>query len=92
MFLVAAEYGETIKRHLIDKIQKGVFYLVQVFVVIQVFLVEGSHHGYGRRELQECTVAFIGFGHQELAVAQAGIAAQMVYLPSDDDRWVQPPR
>ena len=87
--LVQAQDRRAVERHLVDERHEGVADRVEVAVVIEVLGVHGRDDGDRRRQLQERAVGLVGFRHQELAPAEAGVRAEVRHATADHDRRVE---
>jgi hypothetical protein len=70
--VVQADDRGAVKRHLVDEFDEGGADGFDGRIVIDVFAIDVGDHRQDGGEFQEGAVAFVGFGHQEIAAAHAG--------------------
>ena len=75
VIVVQADDGRAVERNLVDELDEGGADGVERGVVVQVFAVDVGDDREDGRELEERAVAFVGFHHQEIAVAHARVGA-----------------
>src|ERR1017187_8517597 len=88
--VVQAHDHGAVKRHLVDEFDKGGAGGFDGRIVVHVFAIDVGDHRQDGGELQEGAVAFVGFGHQEIAAAHARVgAAHGTNTATDHYRGIQ---
>ena len=91
VFVVQAQDGRAVERHLLDELEERGANLDDGRIVIQMLAVDVGDHGQDRAELQKRAVAFVGFHHQEIALAHARVgAAHGRGLPAHHHGGIEP--
>ena len=88
-FIVGAQHGQAVERHLVHEFQKTVVQLFHGPVVVQVLAVDIGDGGNGRGESQKRPVAFIRFRNEQIAAPQPRMAPQRIYLAPDHHGGIQ---
>src|SRR5512144_983025 len=79
--VIEAENSKTVKRNLVDEIDKSLPDLRNpASVIIQMVGINVRDHGYGRRKLQKRAVRLICLCHEKLSLTKFGIGPQCVQL------------
>ena len=90
VFVVQAQDGRAVERHLLDELEERGADLDDGWIVIQMFAVDVGDHGQDRAELEERAIALVRFHHQEIALADARVrAAHGRGLPAHHHRGIQ---
>src|SRR5213593_1884307 len=87
--LIQAEHRRAVEGHLVDEGDEGVADRVEGAVVVEVLGVDRRDDRDRRRQLQERAVGLVGFGDEELALAQPRVRAETRHPAADDDRRVE---
>ena len=87
--VVGAHNAGAIEGHAIRKVGERLTQSLDIAEVIQMLAVDVGDHRDRRRQAQERAVALVGFGHQELAMAELGIGADAVQPPADHDGRIE---
>ena len=89
--VVGAQNRSAIKRHAVQKINKGFLQTGKVVPVgFHVVCVDIGDHRHDRQQVQERGVGFIGFDHDVVATAQPGVGPCAVQTSADHKGRVQP--
>src|SRR5215467_4111616 len=87
--VIGTQDSQSIKRHLVDELQKTLGDALHAAVMIEMFTVKIRHGHDGRRKTQERAITFIRFRDKELSPSQPGMASQSINFSSDDHRRIQ---
>ena len=89
--IVGTQHGSAVKRHTVQKVDKGFFQVGEVMAIgLHVVGIDIGHHRHHRQQVQERRVRLVSFHHNVVARAQLGIGASAVELAADHKSWVQP--
>ena len=87
--VVEAQHRQAVKRHFLDELDEGVLQDLVRLVEIEVLGVDVGDDRDRGREAQERAVALVGLGDQQVAFAEARVAAERGHAPADHHRRVE---
>ena len=87
IFIVKAHNPEALRANLAEELGKCLDDILHGAIMVHVVILHIGHNAHIRIILQESAIAFICLGHQVIALAQLGVAAQVIHLAADDDAW-----
>ena len=88
--VVGAQNGRAVKRHAVQKVDKGLLKAAKVVAVgFHVVGVDIGHHRHHRQQVQKRRVRLVGFDHDVVAAAQPRVGARAVQAPANHKSWVQ---
>src|SRR5262249_53506575 len=84
--LVDTQDSSAVKRYTVDELSEGVLDVGERRVLVEVLAIDCRNDRHHRGEEKEAAVAFVGFDDEVLTLAEAGRAAGLVDLATDDKR------
>ncbi|TXT39836.1 MAG: Uncharacterized protein FD135_1845 [Comamonadaceae bacterium] len=82
--VVGTQNGGTVKRHAVQEIDKGFFESLKVVTIgFHVVGIDVGHHRHHRQQVQKRGIGLIGFHHDVITLAQAGIGPGAVQTPAN---------
>ena len=90
VFAVDTQKGFAVERHTVNKIDKRLMqFLNAVAVSVHMVFVDIGYDGHNRRQIQERSIGFIGFGNNVFAFTQTGVGTRGVELAADNESRVE---
>ena len=89
IFIIKTQHGRAIEWKMVQKLEKGLFQIVETVVItFKVIAIDVGHQGHDRLQQQERPVTFIRLGHQVFSGSQPGVAAPGIEQAADDKSGV----
>ena len=90
VFAVDTQKGFAVERHTVDKIDKRLMqFLNAVAVSVHMVFVDIGYDGHNRRQIQERSIGFVGFGNNVFAFTQTGVGTSGVEFAADNESRVE---
>ena len=87
--LVETKHRRAVKRDAIHELREDVLNLLERGVMVEMFAIDGGHHGDDRREQKERAVALVRFDDHIFAAAQARRGAGVIDAAAHDEGGVE---
>ncbi len=89
--VVDAQDGDTVERHPLREVDERALQPLEVVPVgLHVIGIDVRDDGEHRRQIQERRVRLVGFGDEEIALAEPRVRVRGKQPPADDERRVEP--
>ena len=90
MFAIDTQKGFSIEWHTVDEVHKRLMqFLNAVSVSVHMVFVDIGYDGHNRRQIQERSIGFVGFGNNVFTFTQTGVGTCGVELATDNESRIE---